>query len=108
MPPGGEGFYYLTTYLLVQDGELGYFDIEFNGEMICEAYAEQIGTTTDEITTSCSGIVYGTEGKKLNFSLFLQLLNFSNSRYKSDSLLIFIFKNEFDSDETEINFILQY
>ena len=68
VPPGGEGFYYLSTYLLVQDGEYGHFDIEFNGEKVCTAYAEQRGTTTDEITTSCSAIVYGTEGKKLNVS----------------------------------------
>ena len=71
MPPGGDGFYYLTMYLLVQDGEIGSFDIRFNGEMVCYAHATQFGTTTDEITTSCSAIVYGTEGKKSNFSYFL-------------------------------------
>ena len=71
VPSGGDGYYYLTTYLLVQDGELARFDIRFNGEMMCYAHAEQIGTTTDEITTSCSAIVYGTEGKMSNFFYFL-------------------------------------
>ena len=70
MPPGGEGFYYLSTYLLIQDGELGAFDIRFNEELVCTAHAEQIGTTTDEITISCSAIVLGTEGKMSNFSYF--------------------------------------
>ena len=67
VPPGGDGFYYLSTFLLIQDGEYGNFQIEFNEEMICTALATQWGTTSDEITTSCSAIVYGTEGKKFNF-----------------------------------------
>ena len=70
VPPGGDGYYYLTTYLTIQDGEYGAFDIRFNGEMVCLALATQIGTTTDEITTSCSAVVYGTEGKMSNFSFF--------------------------------------
>ena len=32
MPPGGDGFYYLCTFLLVNDGELGRFDIRLNVE----------------------------------------------------------------------------
>ena len=67
MPPGGEGFYYFSTYLLVQDAEYGRFAIQFNGVSICYAHAQQTGTTTDEINTSCSAVLYGTEGKKFNF-----------------------------------------
>ena len=63
VPPGADGFYYLSTYLLVEDGEFAEFGIRFNGEILCLAFAQQIGTTTDEITTSCSAIIYGTEGK---------------------------------------------
>ena len=70
VPPGGDGFYYLTTYLLVEAAELGRFDIHFNGEMICNAHA-QTYDTLNEITSSCSAIVYGTEGKMSNFSYFL-------------------------------------
>ena len=80
VPFGGDGYYYFSTYLLVQDGEVGRFDIRFNGEMVCYAHATQTGTTTDEITTSCSAVVYGTEGKKLvNFILFSRY-NGSNSQ----------------------------
>ena len=74
MPPGGDGFYYFSTYLLVQSGELGRFDIEFNGEMICEAYAEQREMTNDDIGTSCSAIASANEGKKLNFSFFFNII----------------------------------
>ena len=74
MPPGGDGFYYLCTFLLVHDGELGRFEIQFNEQAVCTARAEQIGTTTDEINTSCSAIVYGTEGKKFNFSFWFNIL----------------------------------
>ena len=66
MPPGGDGFYYFSTYLLVQNGEFGLFDIEFNGEIVCTAYALQRETTNDEIGTACSGIAYVNEGKKSN------------------------------------------
>ena len=65
MSPGGDGFYYFSAYLLVQDGEYGRFDIEFKGEMICEAYAENLDTTDDATTTSCSAVVYAAEGKTL-------------------------------------------
>ena len=63
MPPGGDGFYYLSSYLLIQQGEFAEFAIRFNGEIVCIVFAQQVGTTTDEITSSCSAIVYGTEGK---------------------------------------------
>ena len=61
MPPCGDGFYYFSTYLVVEDGEFGRFDIQFNGESVCSAQATQTGTTTDEITTSCSAIVDAME-----------------------------------------------
>ena len=63
MPPGGDGFYYFSTYLLVHDGERGSFEMQFNGEVVCMAHSEQTDTTTDETNTSCGAIVYGTEGK---------------------------------------------
>ena len=70
MPPGGDGFYYFSTYLLVESGEMGRFDIEFNGEIVCTAYAEQRDMPSDDIGTSCSAIVYANEGKKLNVSYY--------------------------------------
>ena len=64
VPPGGDGFYYFSVYLLVRADEYGNFDIRFNGEMICEAYAEQDDTIDDEATTSCNAIASLGEGKK--------------------------------------------
>ena len=63
MPPGGDGFYYFSTYLLVVSGEYGRFEIELNGDTVCLAYAEQRELTNDDIGTSCSGIAYANEGK---------------------------------------------
>ena len=73
MPPGGDGFYYFSTYFLVQSGEIGNFHVEFNRETVCTAYAEQEEMITDDIGTSCSGIAYANEGKKLNFSFCLNI-----------------------------------
>ena len=64
VPAGGDGFYYFSMYFLINDGEGGLFDMELNEELFCTAYAEQIGTTVDEITTSCSAIAHVSEGKK--------------------------------------------
>ena len=71
MPPGGDGFYYFSTYLLVSSSELGRFEIEFNGDTVCTAYAEHTELTTDNIGTSCSGIAYANEGRRSNVSYFL-------------------------------------
>ena len=65
VPPGGDGFYFFSVYLLVQADEYGIFDIRFNGDIICEAYSEQDDTTTDdEATTSCSAVASVAEGKE--------------------------------------------
>ena len=35
VPPGGDGVYYFSTYLLVQTGEFGHLDMRLNDEFIC-------------------------------------------------------------------------
>ena len=65
VPPGGDGLYYFSVYLRVRQNEVGRFDIEFNGEVICTTYAENLNTTSDETTTSCSGVASVSEGKNL-------------------------------------------
>ena len=37
VPSGGDGFYYLSTYLRIDDGEYGLFDLTVNGIEICKA-----------------------------------------------------------------------
>ena len=63
VPPGGDGFYYFSVYLLVQDAETGSFEIQLNGEVVCMAHSQQTDSTTDETNTSCGAVAFGTEGK---------------------------------------------
>ncbi len=41
VPPGGDGLYYFSTFLLVQDGELGRCSIKVNGATLCVAYGDE-------------------------------------------------------------------
>ena len=41
VPPDADGYYYFSVYLIVQDGNLGYFNIEINGNILCTAYTDQ-------------------------------------------------------------------
>ena len=80
VPPGGDGFYYFSLYLLVRGGKYATFDIEVNGFKLCTAYTEQFQTSTDEAHTSCSTVTYAAEGlcknKENNFKVtsIIQLL----------------------------------
>ena len=78
VPSGGDGLYYFSDYVLVDDGEFGYFDMRINGEMICAAFAQNTDTTTDQTTTSCSAIAYAVGGKTLNYHVFSNMFLFSD------------------------------
>ena len=64
VPPGGDGFYYFSTYLLFEGGHYGFFDIQVEGDTLCTA-------RTDEDDSSyvgqaaCSAATYVSEGIKL-------------------------------------------
>ena len=62
MPPGGDGFYYLSVFLVVFGGKFGHFEIQLNGEILCTAYAEQTQTSASEGQAECSSITYAVEG----------------------------------------------
>ena len=66
MPPGGDGFYYFSFYLLLSSDEYGNFDIQLNGERMCTVYGDQVDTPDNEGPMSCSAVSYATAGKKLN------------------------------------------
>ncbi len=69
VPPGGAGLFYLSTYLLVDDGEKGVFDMLVNGNKVCTAYADHNdGGDWDYAQAACSGLAWLKEGTK-NFSL---------------------------------------
>ena len=63
VPSGGDGFYYFSVYLTVDDQEFGRFEIRINKEVICQAYGSTSSSTfTDPDHTTCSGVALATEG----------------------------------------------
>ena len=73
VPPGGDGYYYFSTYLVVNHLEYGAFDIVINGERLCTAYTEQQVTYQfDPGQAACSGAVYVTEGTTVFLRIFFE------------------------------------
>ena len=62
MPPGGDGYYYFSVFLLAVSDELGRFDIQINGETLCTVQTDQQSTPSDEGQAACSAATYATEG----------------------------------------------
>ncbi len=63
VPQGGEGLYYFSTYLLLENGESGCFDIRVNGVVLCSACGdEDTNTGDDNSQATCSGITHLQEG----------------------------------------------
>ena len=62
VPPGGDGLYYFSTYLPVEDGHYAYFNIVVNDVIICSAYGdgELRGYQTQ---ATCNAVVDVAEGK---------------------------------------------
>ena len=60
VPPGGDGYYYFSTYLYVVQGESGSFDIIINGEILCTA--ETYHSEYNDGPAVCGGAIYMTEG----------------------------------------------
>ena len=61
VPPGGDGFYYFSTYFQVAHLEYGVFDIEINGDVLCTAATDQQDVVGPG-QAACSGAAYITEG----------------------------------------------
>ena len=62
VPPGGDGIYYFSVYVLVQNGEAARFDITVNDDEVCTTYPDQ-NATTDLAPGSCSAVVDVVAGK---------------------------------------------
>ena len=62
VPPGGDGYYYFSTYLTVFYEEYGRFDLQVNGEILCSAHADQQDTPNDPGQAACSGVTYAIAG----------------------------------------------
>ena len=70
VPPGGDGYYYFSVYLLVDSDEWGRFNIEINGQILCTAQTYQLETTNGEGQAACSAAFYATEGKQKLFCFY--------------------------------------
>ena len=70
MPPGGNGYYYFSVYLLACQEEYSYFDIQIN-ERICTTYAEQSDKPANDESTSCTAASYVTEGNVSHSAVFV-------------------------------------
>ena len=66
VPPGGDGFYYFSVFLVVNVDEYGTFDLDLNGETLCTAYADTTDTPDDEGTAACSATTYAVAGLLLS------------------------------------------
>ena len=69
-------------FLTVNQYDIGRFDIQINGEMICTTFGETDNSTFDDTDHgSCSAVTIAAEGKKqkkytqiIRISLFLSIL----------------------------------
>ena len=61
MPPGGDGFYYFSTYLSISGMENNAFEIHVNGDILCTGYSNEDDTTWPG-QAACNAAVYVTEG----------------------------------------------
>ena len=60
VPPGGDGVYYFSTYLLV---EYSYFDMRLNDDVICSTRPDQSNSSVSDVPSgSCSAAVNAVAG----------------------------------------------
>ena len=63
VPPGGDGVYYFSTYVRVDDGEYGRFDMTLNDDIICTTEPDHTNNgNLDYAPGSCSAVVDVIEG----------------------------------------------
>ena len=70
VPSGGDGYYYFSVFLVVNNDEFGRFDIQINGETLCSPYGDQHDTPGDPGQVACGATTYAVTG--LLFSTFLK------------------------------------
>ena len=64
MPSGGDGVYYFSTYVLVQYGEYGQFDMQLNDDVICSTLPDHDHNgDQDYAPRSCSAVINVVAGK---------------------------------------------
>ena len=74
MPPGGDGVYYFSTYVLVDDGEIALLDMTLNDDIFCSTYPDHSHNGDgDFVPGSCSAIMDVVTGKQCLISVLEQL-----------------------------------
>ena len=63
VPPGGDGLYYFSVYLVTSAGKWSYLDLQLNGEVLCTVFADHQETTFDEGQSACSATAHVVEGR---------------------------------------------
>lgn len=65
VPPGGDGLYYFSTYVLVDYGEAAAFNIRVNGANLCTAYGDNDNNgASDHPQGACGGLAQLIEGMR--------------------------------------------
>ncbi len=62
VPPGGDGLYYFSTYLRINAGKWGRFNIRLFGDILCTADGDADSNTTDRAQATCSSLLQLNEG----------------------------------------------
>ena len=62
MPPGADGFYYFSVYLLVDNSEYGRSDITINGETLCSTEGDEQESDDDNGQAACGAATYASVG----------------------------------------------
>ncbi len=61
VPPGGDGLYYFSTFLLVDDGEYAEFEVTINGNRFCRALGDN-SSGPEAPQATCSALAHLVEG----------------------------------------------
>ena len=65
VPSGGDGVYYFSTYVLVDQGEAGRFDMRLNDDVICTTDPDHNNNGAGDFAPgSCSAVVDVVAGKQ--------------------------------------------
>ena len=62
VPSDGDGFYYFSVYLLVNEAENARIEIRINGLTLCTAYTDQQDSLFDDGQSGCNAAYYASEG----------------------------------------------
>ena len=73
VPPGGDGVYYFSTFLLVDQGEFARFDIRLNDNLICAAQGDQSNNGDADVSQAACGAVAEVSEGIFVFSLNISL-----------------------------------